>query len=152
METLIQLLVALGIGGLLTKGIEIWRDNRKNNKTGNTTLKLAEMAEDTRRLTRVESQVDNLLIELRKVEKENAKLQSRATTLEFILDEALKREEMLKEAVRECERHSKENPILRTLLSNILLGVKTLEHGAPLGQITDLADRVTIEAMEISEE
>lgn len=82
----------MGVGGLLVKGADAWLAYRKNKKSGDTTLAIAEKSEEARRLMRVEAQANNLYKELREVEKENLQLQLKASTLEFRLDEALKRE------------------------------------------------------------
>ena len=152
METLIQLLVALGVGGLITKGIDTWRDYRKNNKESDTTLKLAEFNEDTRRLKRVEEQADNLFAELRKIEDANLQLQVKASTLEFRLEEALKREEALRLEIAENERYINEKPRMRMLLSDALLIFRAMEDKAPIDKISELVGRVSTEITRIDRE
>jgi hypothetical protein len=152
METLIQLLVALGVGGLITKGIDKWTESRKNSKHDDTTLKLAEVSEDARRLMRVEEQANNLFAELREVEKENNQLQVKASTLEFRLEEALRREEALKIELAENVRYINEKPKMRMLLSDALLIFRAMEDKAPIEQIKELVGRVSTEITRIDRE
>lgn len=152
MDLFLQILQLLGVAGWIKTAFDTFNNYRKKNKEGDTALKLAGITEDARRLMRVEEQANNLFTELREVEKENNQLQVKASTLEFRLEEALKREEALRLELAENERYINEKPKMRMLLSDALLVFRAIEDKAPIEVISEIVGRVSTEITRIDRE